>query len=154
MITMIMHRIHRFTWLLIATIVATLLLPSLALAAALQVAEDPHPGSLNNAALWALVVGFLQAPLQAIIQRPTWSDATRSIITFALSFALAGMQLFFEGALTESLAVGDYVRTFLVTFVAAQAFYRVFWKPSTITTVIEEKTSPTPKTAHRIQAVN
>ena len=38
----------------------------------------------------------------------------------------------FEGALTESLAVGDYVRTFSVTIVAAQAFYRVFWKPTTI----------------------
>jgi len=60
----------------------------------------------------------------------------------------------FEGALTESLAVGDYVRTFSVTIVAAQAFYRLFWKPSTISSVIEEKTSPTSKPARRMQAIN
>jgi hypothetical protein len=40
----------------------------------------------------------------------------------------------------------------IVTFVAAQAFYRVFWKPSAITTVIEEKTSSSPKTVRRNHA--
>lgn len=94
--------------------------------------------NLNNAALFAVIVAFLLPVFQAAIQRPKWTQQVKSSLTFVVCLAFSSGTVFFAGNWSST----DLVRTFLVVFVIAQVSYRQFWKPSGITTKVENLTSP------------
>lgn len=95
---------------------------------------------MTNLMMWSLIVGFFMPPVQAVIQQTSWSSRVRAAVNFvACAVAGAGVA-FFQGDFTGK----RFVESALVVLVTTIAVYKGTWKPTGITPVIEEKTSPSP----------
>lgn len=102
---------------------------------------DPYSG-LDNAALWALAVGFFSPPVISLIQQRQWSTRTKSLVAFGFYLVVAGIAAALQGAFN----VPDLVRAFLLIFLAAAASYTTLWKPTGVSPAIEDATSNPPAT--------
>ena len=95
--------------------------------------------TLNDAALWSLVIGSLLPMVIAFFQQPQWSDQVRSIVTPIVCVVVAVATVWINGQFDTA----NLVRTFLIIFLSAQLTYRTYWRPSGITKAIEDRTSKT-----------
>lgn len=92
---------------------------------------------------WSLLIGALLPPVIAIIQRPGWSNAARSIVTVLICAVVGGLTAFVEGDLKISeLTFGSIVGAAGVILIAAQTTHRNFWKPTGVSGAVEQATSP------------
>lgn len=95
---------------------------------------------MNNAAMWAGIVGFFMPHLIAVVQQPGWSEGLRSVITFVASVVAAiGTVLIQHGGWSWH----DWVSSTLLILVTAIATYHGLWKPTGVAPSIEKSTSGT-----------
>ena len=93
---------------------------------------------LDNAALWALAVGFFSPPVIAVIQQSKWSPRVQSLVAFAFYLAVAAVTAWLAGLFTP----GGYVRLALLVFLSGASSYTAFWKPTGVAPAIENVTPP------------
>lgn len=93
---------------------------------------------MQNAEMWALIVGFVIPPLLAIVQQPTWSSTMRSIVMLATALVAGAGTAYFAGVFTSS----DIVTSVLIVLVTGMSTYQGFWKKTGIAPKIEAATSP------------
>ncbi|MFD7334943.1 hypothetical protein ACFV98_02920 [Streptomyces violascens] len=87
-------------------------------------------------------VGSLIPLLTAIVQRPTWSVATKKVVATVVALlggvitvvSVDGLDLFEHGLPT--------LGTLAAVLAASQATYDLVWKPSKVAPAIESVTSP------------
>jgi hypothetical protein len=92
---------------------------------------------MSDAQMWALIVGFVAPLLIAVLQRPTWPDWLRSLVTVCFC-AIAGTgTVYFTGNLTGR----SILSATLLVFVTSIAAYKGLWKPTSVAPRIEAKTS-------------
>lgn len=106
---------------------------------------DPTYSLLDNAALFALVVGFVTPPVVSLLQQQTWSARTKALVAFAFYLLIAAITAYFAGLFT----LPDVGRLWLLIFLSASTSYRNFWKPTGVSPAIEKATSETPGTETR-----
>ena len=94
--------------------------------------------SLDNAALWALAVGFFSPPVISVIQQSRWSTRTQSLVAFGFYLLVAAVTAFVTGLFSTT----DVLRLALLIFLAAGTSYKTLWKPTGISPAIEAATSP------------
>ncbi len=93
---------------------------------------------MNNAQLWALILGSVAPPFIAIIQQPAWPKPARSAVTVAVCLVLGLVTSY----VNDEWAGRSVVSAILLTLVAAWSSYGRFWKPLGAARAIEEATSP------------
>jgi hypothetical protein len=94
--------------------------------------------ALDNAALWALAVGFFSPPVISIIQQSRWTERTQSLVAFAFYLVVAAVTAWVSGLFN----LGDYVRLALLVFLTGAASYTALWKPTGVSPAIESVTPP------------
>lgn len=93
---------------------------------------------LTDAAMWAIIVGFLTPPVLSILQRPTWAEHWRAILTFVWCSVTGTVTAYFAGGFTGK----SVVTSILLVMVTAISTYKGLWKPTGISPKIEGATSP------------
>lgn len=81
------------------------------------------PTGLTNAAMWAIVVGFVQPVALQLILQSHWSKRWQSVGAFIFSIITGGLTALFAGAFN---GVG-IVTTILIVLVASISTYKGFW---------------------------
>lgn len=98
---------------------------------------------LSSLEMWNMVIGFISATfILPVIQQPSWSEKTRSLVTFVYAVLVGGGSTYFADEFTGE----QLTRSILLTLISAIATYKGFAKPTNIAPAIEGATSP--KTAH------
>jgi surface polysaccharide O-acyltransferase-like enzyme len=133
-----MHRIRIYITLFVATAIAWLLLPAVALAQAPlentdvgNVATDPI-----TVQYWAIVTGFFLPPLISVIQKSTWSQRLQAMVMFVVALIATLLQPWLYGQLDNFTDPAAAIILVLVTTIAS---YKGLWKPSGISPAIEAK---------------
>ncbi len=96
--------------------------------------------TLTDAAMWAVIVGFISPLVIAVFQQPTWTKGKRAIATFVWSLIVGSGTAFFAGAFS-GMGVVSCILLVLVTSIST---YKGLWGETGATKWVEEKTSPTP----------
>jgi hypothetical protein len=94
--------------------------------------------ALDNAALWALAVGFFSPPAIALIQQTRWSPRRQALVAFAFYLVVAAGTAWVSGLFN----VADYARLALLIFVSGATSYTALWKPTGVAPAIAQATSP------------
>ncbi|WP_377271939.1 hypothetical protein [Peterkaempfera sp. SMS 1(5)a] len=94
---------------------------------------------MDNAQMWALIVGAIAPLVIAVINQPTWSAPAKAAITAVASVLIGLGTAYFAG----DFAGKDVVTSILTAFVAAITAYHGFFKPSTLAPRLERATSLT-----------
>lgn len=81
-------------------------------------------GTMTDAAMWAVIVGFLSPLIISLVQQPSWSNMARSLVTFGYSIVVGAVTAYLNGALEGR----SLVSTILLVMVTAIASYQGFWK--------------------------
>jgi hypothetical protein len=99
---------------------------------------------MDDLTTWAALVGTLAPLVIAIVQRPGWSDAQRTLVSVIFCLVAGVGTAYLEGSLTsvDVTARGVFHAALAVVF-SAQVAYRSFWKPAGVSGAIESATSPT-----------
>lgn len=87
--------------------------------------------------MWSGIVGFAVPPLVSVFVQSSWPAWARAVFAFAVCMAGGGV----TAALTGYLEGAGTARAALVVLFSALTFYRTFWHPSKIATMIETKTN-------------
>lgn len=95
------------------------------------------PQTMNNAAMWAGLVGFFMPIAVSIVVQQRWTDAQKSAAAFCCCIVAAAGTAWFGGMFDAV----DIARNFLIVFTLAVATYYGFWKPTGIAPRIESATS-------------
>jgi uncharacterized membrane protein YfcA len=82
------------------------------------------PEGLDNAQLWAIVVGFISPIALNFIINANWKDWVKSLVAFGFSAIVGTITAWLVGAYTGL----DLVSTILLTLVVAIASYQLFWR--------------------------
>lgn len=90
-------------------------------------------------ALANALVGFLLPHAIALVNQQHWGPRLKAAVAFAACAAAGTLTSYLAGALTP----GDIVLSALTIFGAAQVSYQQLWRPTGITTAIEQKTTVT-----------
>ena len=96
-------------------------------------------GTLTDLAMWTAIVSFFMPLLISVVQQPTWTARTRSLVA-AASSAVAGLGTvyFTSPDLFDTRVTPTVVLTVIMGSIAA---YRGFWRTSGVSPIIEEKTT-------------
>ena len=101
--------------------------------------------TMNDLAMWNLIVGFLSATfVLPVIQQPSWSTKTRAVVTFLYSIVVGLGTAYFTGAFSHVDDVRAGVTSVLLTLIAAVSTYKGFAQPTGVAPAIEAATSPAP----------
>lgn len=92
---------------------------------------------LSIIAMWAIVIGFVQPPVLALIIQTKWSTRAQSIAAFAFSILTGGISAILNGQLNGT----SIVASVLIVAVTSISTYQGFWKPSGTAPAIEKATS-------------
>lgn len=82
---------------------------------------------LTNAAMWAMVVGFIQPFVLQFLLQSKWSSAKQSIVALAFSVVTGGLTAYFAGAFVGL----EIVSIILLVAVTSISSYKGFWKDTT-----------------------
>lgn len=94
---------------------------------------------MSNLVMWNLVIGALLPLVISVLQQPRFSSQTRSIITVVVC-ALGGLgTAYFNG----DFEAADITGSILIVAVATITFYKGFFKPTGVSSAIENATSKT-----------
>jgi nucleoside permease NupC len=85
---------------------------------------DLIPTDMGDAALWAVIVGFVSPIALNFLLKATWSDKTKSLLAFAFSAVVGTVTALIAGAY-EGLGIPT---TILLTAVVSISAYKGFWK--------------------------
>lgn len=88
---------------------------------------DIIPSNMEDAAMWALIVGFVSPLVLNFIISSKWSSRTQSLVAFAFSAVVGAVTAIIAGAYA-GLGIPSAI---LLTFVVAIASYQSFWKKVT-----------------------
>ena len=83
---------------------------------------------------WSVLISVILPALISIIVKPEWSNSAKVLTAFALSFALAAVQVLVSG----NFNVADMGKTLSEVFVLVMGSYAIFWRPSGVAQKIEE----------------
>lgn len=89
-------------------------------------------------------VGALLPLLTAIVQQPFWSPSVKRIVAVVLALGAGVITVVSTGGLDQFTHGLPTLGTLAAVLAASQAAHDLLWKPSTITSRIESKTSPRP----------
>ena len=92
-----------------------------------------------NTTLIALLVGLVVPPLTSVIQQPSWSRRTRTVVAVIASIVIGFITAVATGAINDA---SQLVPTLIAVLLASEAAYQKFWAPSGISTSVEVATSP------------
>jgi hypothetical protein len=102
---------------------------------------------VSNAAMWALIVGFISATfVLPVIQQPRWSPGFRAMVTFLYSIVVGLGTVYFTGwpAALNWHQLRPLASVVLLVLVSAIATYKGLAQPTGIAPAIESATSPKP----------
>lgn len=85
---------------------------------------DLIPTEMGDAALWAVIVGFVSPIVLNLLINATWSDKKKSLVAFGFSALVGAITAFIAGAY-EGLGIPS---TVLLTAVVSISAYKGFWK--------------------------
>lgn len=91
--------------------------------------------NLSNADMYLVIVGFLMPLLISVLIKSTWPSWARGLFAFVACVVVAAIDIFF---ISRTFDPNDLVRSILIVFFLAIATYHFWWKPSQITTKVEE----------------
>jgi hypothetical protein len=103
---------------------------------------DSTGSIVTTTALWGLIVGVITPPIVAVIQQPTWSTQTRSIVGAGIAVVFAVVTCWVDGSLGHGQTL---LATIGAVLVASQTTYRELWSKVGVTQAIEGATSPSPE---------
>lgn len=86
--------------------------------------NDLMPVEMTDAAMWAVIVGFLSPLALNVIVKATWPAWVKSLIAFVFSAVVGSITAVIAGAY-EGLGIPS---TILLTLVVAITSYQNFWK--------------------------
>lgn len=89
-------------------------------------------------AQWSAAVGVLTPLLVAVVNRSYWKPWVKALVAIVSCVVTGFLTAWFNGELNAA----GLSTAVLVVLLASMATYSQFWKPSGITTKIEEKTTP------------
>lgn len=92
---------------------------------------------MSNLVQWAAIVAFFVPIVMSLLNQSGWSAQIKAVLFFGVSLIAAAGTAYFQGDLTGK----RWLDAALVIVPAAAAFYHGFWKPSGVTTAIEETTT-------------
>jgi biotin transporter BioY len=108
-------------------------------------AVQDSPGTFADTAAWGLIAGVLAPLLISVVQQPRWSGRTRVAVHVAASVAIGLLTCLANGTLdSDAQTVLSVVALVLVS---SSATYGRIFKPSGVSAAIENKTSPSSRTA-------
>uniref|UniRef100_UPI003F494171 hypothetical protein n=1 Tax=Streptomyces sp. CA-136453 TaxID=3240050 RepID=UPI003F494171 len=88
-------------------------------------------------------VGTLLPLLTAIVQQPFWSASVKRVVAVVLALGAGVITVASTGSGLDQFTHGiPTLGTLAAVLAASQAAHDLLWKPSTITSRIESKTSP------------
>ena len=93
---------------------------------------------MDQAQMWALIVGFAIPPLLAIVQQPKWTVTVRSVVMFVAALVAGAGTAYFTGSFEGK----DIVTSILIVLVTGISTYEGFWGRTGIANKIEVATSP------------
>lgn len=97
---------------------------------------------LTDTASWALLAGFLTPLLTSVVQQPTWTSRTRTIVATLASVVVGVITLLANGAFNDGPQTVLSVLALVV--VTSATAYKNLWVPSGVAPKIENATSKTP----------
>jgi ABC-type transport system involved in cytochrome c biogenesis permease subunit len=106
------------------------------------------PPEMSNAALFAIIVGFIQPLVLQFILNSKWSASTQALAAFVFSILTGSATAYFAGAFT-GLGI---VTTILLVAVVSIAFYRGFWKQ--VTPNLKAATTPNSEGVYKTTTMN
>jgi hypothetical protein len=86
---------------------------------------------------WVLVVGFFLPIVLSVVIQTGWPKWVQSVLLFVMSVVVAAGTLYFAGQLDFS----NWVSSTLVILVTAIATYHGLWKPTSVSSAIEQRTN-------------
>lgn len=105
-------------------------------------AASSTPAVLGDTASWALLAGFLTPLLTSVVQQPTWTSRTRTLVAVVASVVAGVVTLLANGAFNDGpQTVLSIIALVVVTSATA---YKTLWVPSGIAPKIENATSKSP----------
>lgn len=108
-------------------------------------AASSTPAVLGDTASWALLAGFLTPLLTSVVQQPTWTSRTRTLVAVVASVIVGVVTLLANGSFNDGpQTVLSIVALVVVTSATA---YKTIYVPSGIAPAIENATSKTPPQA-------
>lgn len=119
------------------------LAPVAALAAQPGVEVPTVPGldTISPLAAWQIGAAFVLPLIVAALTSAQWRDATKALVTFALSYLVTVIGLVVQGGLTGAdLALGTVAVTGLKIFAFTIPFYYGLWKQVGLTGAIHRAT--------------
>lgn len=105
----------------------------------------------TDLAMWSLITGFGMPLLIAFFNQTHWKGWVRGLVTLVLCVIAGGITAYLNDAFTGRRLLSSI----LLVFVAAIAFYRLWWRPTGIAPAIEDTTTigsapnPRPLGTHR-----
>lgn len=91
----------------------------------------------ENAALWAIIIGFMLPALIAFVNQVDWSSQSKGIVALISSLVAGTGTAYFAGQWQPE----DVVRSIMIVLILSQIAYVTFWKPTRIAPSIEQATS-------------
>lgn len=88
----------------------------------------------GNLAQWSAIVAFFVPLVVAVLTKQSWPSHVKALMFFIVSLVAAGGTAWFQGDLTGK----RFVDAALVVVAAAAAYYHGLWKPTEVTTKLEE----------------
>lgn len=88
---------------------------------------------MDNAQMWATLVGFWLPLLISVIQKETWTSGIKAWVAFVACVVAAMGTVYFTGGWTDNSP-----SVFLLIFVTAVASYKSLWHPTGISDKIEK----------------
>jgi hypothetical protein len=102
---------------------------------------------VSNAAMWALIVGFVSANFVIpVIQQPHWTAGQRAAVTFAYSVVVGLGTVYFTGGLDHLgvHSVRPVASVILLVLISAIGTYKGLAQPLGVAPAIEYATSGEP----------
>jgi hypothetical protein len=84
------------------------------------------PAAVTDAALWAIVVGFIQPIVLQFLLQAKWSARVQALAAFGFSAVTGSATAYFTGAFEN---VASIVTVILLVAVVSISSYKGFWKP-------------------------
>jgi FtsH-binding integral membrane protein len=98
---------------------------------------DGEGDVVTDAAMYALLVGFLLPPVLSIVIQTSWSEKLKAAVAFAACLVAGAGTAYFA----EDLTLRSFASAALIVLTTGMATYRNFWRPTGISPTIEEKTN-------------
>jgi peptidoglycan/LPS O-acetylase OafA/YrhL len=140
-----MHTLLRLAALGLMFLVGLLALTISPALAAEGVPSNATIALLGDTASWALLAGFLTPLLTSVVQQPTWTSRTRTLVAVVASVIVGVVTLLANGTFSEGPQTVLSILALVV--VTSATAYKTLYVPSGLAPALENATSKTPPAA-------